>query len=275
MTDDLLQIVEKRAAASLLHDETYTDENGVIRCAVCKEPRTAFIEALGKEMPVSCSCYERGEADRKRMELVAYVTQKAEEAKHLYDNSYNQFTFSADDRPETEASKMSRSYVDHWEEMEKENFGLLFSGSVGRGKSFYASCIVNALRAHGVSTLILTTSRMINVMQSSRDPQSVIDKLNTFRLVALDDLGAERDTDYAVEQIENFVNDRILSNKPLIVTTNMTGKELSNPPDLRYARIFDRVMVMCPQPIVLTGESRRAEQRKDRAGRIKKILCVR
>lgn len=76
------------------------------------------------------------------------------------------------------------------------------------------------------------------------------------------------------EQRGNFINDRILANRPLLVTTNLTGKELTAPPDMRYARIFDRILVMCPRPVILTGQSRRVDQRQERAAEMKRILGV-
>ena len=266
----LLDMVERRAD-SLNHSDTYTDGNGIVRCAVCHEPRMTFIECLGREMPVSCSCSKQREAERERRERIDRAKRKAEGCV-LYNPAYDAFTFSRDDSPESTASKLCRAYIEHWEEMRQNNFGLIFSGYLGTGKSFYAACVVNALRARGVSTLIVTSSRLISVLRASRDPLSVLDELNSFQLVALDDLGAERDTDFAVEQLESFINDRILINRPLLVTTNLTGKALNEPPDMRYARIFDRILVMCPRPIILTGQSRRVDQRQARAAEMKSIL---
>ena len=270
---ELLEMVERRAADSLCHSDTYTDENGVLRCSVCREPRRAFIEAIGREMPVACSCFDREAAEQKRQDRIAAARQKAETC-ILYDGSYNSFTFAGDNSPESAASIQCRAYVERWADMERKNFGLILSGTLGTGKSYYAAAVVNALRAQGVTALIVTTSRLINALRASRDPLGVTDELNSFQLVALDDLGAERDTDFAVEQIENFINDRILINRPLIVTTNLTGKELNAPPDLRYARIFDRVLTMCPRPVILTGQSRRVDQRQERAAEMKRIMGV-
>lgn len=270
---ELLGMVERRAADSLNHSDTYTDENGVVRCSVCHEPRMAFIESIGRVMPVSCSCYERATAERKLRERIAQATQKAESC-ILYDASYNSFTFAGDNSPDSTASRQCRAYVEHWKDMERENLGLILSGTLGTGKSYYAAAVVNALRAQGVSALIVTTSRLINALRASRDPLGVTDELNSFQFVALDDMGAERNTDYATEQLETFVNDRILAKRPLIVTTNLTGKDLNTPPDMRYARLFDRVLKMCPRPVILTGQSRRVDQRKERAEIMKSILGI-
>lgn len=93
-------------------------------------------------------------------------------------------------------------------------------------------------------------------------------------MVALDDLGAERDTEYAVEQLESFVNGRDLSGKPLIVTTNLLRKDMDNPTNVAYARVFDRVKKQCCRTIVLTGPSKRVDQARKRAELCKKILGI-
>ena len=75
-------------------------------------------------------------------------------------------------------------------------------------------------------------------------------------LLILDDLGAERSTDYALEQVYNIVDSRYRAGLPVIYTTNLTLEELKNPADMRYARIYDRVLEKC-FPVEFRGVSRR------------------
>ena len=93
-----------------------------------------------------------------------------------------------------------------------------------------------------------------------------------FVIYPLDDLGAERDTDFALEVLESFVDARCLVSRPLLVTTNLSGKQLRNPADLRYARLFDRVLALCPYPVLLTGASRRVKQEEARRNRLRELL---
>ena len=41
--------------------------------------------------------------------------------------------------------EQARRYVEHWDEMRKQNLGLLLWGKPGSGKTFAAGCIANAL----------------------------------------------------------------------------------------------------------------------------------
>ena len=67
----------------------------------------------------------------------------------------------------------------------------------------------------------------------------------------------ERDSTYAAEQIFNIIDSRSRSGLPLIVTTNMALEELEQPPTMQFARIYDRLLELCPIRIKLTRESRR------------------
>ena len=83
--------------------------------------------------------------------------------------------------------------------------------------------------------------------------------LNAYDLLILDDLGAERGTEYALEQVFAVIDARYRSRKPLIVTTNLTLDALKHPDDLAHARIYDRISEICA-PILFGGENLRVEK---------------
>ena len=61
-------------------------------------------------------------------------------------------------------------------------------------------------------------------------------------LLIIDDLGAERGTDFALERVHSLVDTRISANKPMIVTTNIDITDMGNCADLKKKRTFDRIM---------------------------------
>lgn len=108
--------------------------------------------------------------------------------------------------------------------------------------------------------------RLLNLLQNSKDRQGLLDRLSTYKLLVIDDLGVERDTGYAAEQIFAVIDARCRSNFPTIVTTNLTPQEMDAPETMQYKRIFDRVTEMCPVSLLVDGESRRiqnAQRRKE------------
>ena len=80
-----------------------------------------------------------------------------------------------------------------------------------------------------------------------------------YDLLILDDLGAERGTEYALEQVFAVIDARYRSRKPLIVTTKLTLDALKHPDDLAHARIYDRILEICA-PILFGGENLRVEK---------------
>ena len=63
------------------------------------------------------------------------------------------------------------------------------------------------------------------------DRNQFINSLNRYSLLIIDDLGIERNSDFALEQVFNVIDSRYRSKKPLIITTNLTLSELNNAAD--------------------------------------------
>ena len=93
--------------------------------------------------------------------------------------------------------------------------------------------------------------------------QEYIDSLNEFHLLVIDDLGAERKSDsgYMQEIMYDIIDSRYLAGLPMIITTNLTADELKFPQDIRYQRIYDRILERC-HPVEVSGVSRRRQNLK-------------
>lgn len=254
------------------------NQDGLLHCGKCRTAKQTYVELPlpegGKRRMIrSCLCrceQEAQERERTRLEgerfQAALQQMRAED--HFTDPTFLGLTFDRDDGERPALSALCRRYIAHWERMRTENLGLLFYGPVGTGKSFYACCIANELARCGFTTTVTNLPRLLNLLQSTREKQTLIDRLQRYQLLVLDDLGVERDSSYAAEQVFNIIDTRSRSGLPLIVTTNLTLEELRNPGSMQYARIYDRVLDMCPVHQLMAGESRRikhAEQRNQLA----------
>ena len=85
-----------------------------------------------------------------------------------------------------------------------------------------------------------------------------IASFDEYDLLIIDDLGVERSTEYAMEQMFFVIDSRYRSRRPMIITTNLKLSELKNPPDLAHARIYDRILERCA-PILFDGKNFREE----------------
>ena len=161
------------------------------------------------------------------------------------DLTMQEWTFAHDNGKCPQMSK-AHLYVEHWEQMRENNYGLLLWGKVGTGKSYFAGCIANALMEQEISVRMTNFSAILNDLTASFEGRNeYIERLCRFPLLILDDFGMERGTEYGLEQVYNVIDSRYRSRKPLIVTTNLSLTELQNPQDTAHARIYDRVLEMC------------------------------
>ena len=149
---------------------------------------------------------------------------------------------------------------------------MLLYGTVGTGKSFLACAIVNALLERRVPATVTNFPRLLNLLQSISDRQGIIDHLQHYELLVIDDLGVERDSTYAAEQVFGVIDARARAELPLIITTNMTLDELKKPPSMQYARIYDRVLEMCPVRLKMVGPSRRAGNAEVRQAKARELF---
>lgn len=180
------------------------------------------------------------------------------------------WTFENDNGRNTLISK-AKTYADKWPDMLSNNIGLLLWGEVGTGKTYFAACIANALVENCVSVKMTNFSTILNDLFYENDKNQYIDRLNNHNLLIIDDLGIERDTEYALEQVYNIIDARYKSNKPLIVTTNLTITEIKNPVDTAHKRIYDRVLEMCV-PVKFDGENFRQQKATGKMEAIKAIF---
>ena len=259
----------------------YTGDDGLLYCGKChtpKQTRLSFNPLTGERtetiVRASCQCQQEAdeEAERKamRVQFRFDMARRYEDGLSCPDGL--RFTFAQDDRQQPKVSDACQRYVECWDEMKANNIGVLFYGSVGTGKSFLASCIGNGLLERQVPVAAANFPRLLNLLQGTYEKQALLDRLSIYKLLIVDDLGVERDSAYAEEQIFNIIDARSSSELPVIVTTNLTLEELEHPTSMQYARIYDRVLEMCPIRLKLAGESRRKSNASEREQLARKLL---
>lgn len=167
---------------------------------------------------------------------------------------------------------IAKRYVENFSEMYEKNQGMLFWGDVGTGKSYTAAAIANELMERLQPVIMTSFVKLLQDMQGfDGDDGKYILRLNQAKLLIIDDLGAERGTDYALEKVYDIIDSRYRSRKPAIFTTNLTMRQMKECADIRYNRIYDRVFEMC-YPVKFDGLSWRKREAAGRYASMKKIL---
>ena len=272
-TDEFTNQFENR---ELQPDEYLNESDHLIYCTKCHTPRQGRYTLQGRVFmpPIRCKCqqeiYDQEEARRKLSERQAEI--KRMKASGLQDKSLYDYTFEKDAGINPEMH-LAHKYVENWDDMKARSSGLLLWGDVGTGKSFFAGCIANALLEKGVPVLMTNFSRILNTLSGMHfeDRNQFIDSLNRYSLLIIDDLGIERNSEFALEQVFNVIDSRYRSKKPLIVTTNLTLEELNKPTDMAHSRIYNRILERCA-PIRINNRNIRKDNTSANLQESKKIL---
>ena len=237
------------------------DDDGMLMCGKCGEPRQGMVTVSAPmegnpenkmtfKATRSCKCdrdkeaaEKQAEQNKKDMERVARLKKASLMDEKLREASFDSFQVT---KYNARNLKLCRRYAEAFDEMVSKNQGLIFWGSVGTGKSFAAACIANHLLNRGVPVMMTSLVKLLELIQGGEEKESdIIARMNSAKLVIFDDLGAERNTDYALEKIYNIIDSRYRRKLPMLLTTNLTIDEMKDEEDRRYSRIYDRIFETC------------------------------
>jgi DNA replication protein DnaC len=132
-----------------------------------------------------------------------------------------------------------RRYVRNIDENLGDGRGLWFHGDVGTGKTSLAMLVSKAAHDAGHGIAVYSVPSLLAEIQgtyeesSSRSYLSLFNQLCRVDLLQLDDLGAERRTEWVLEQLYSIVNERWQNGRAMIVTTNA--------PDLNRENVVEKV----------------------------------
>ena len=154
-----------------------------------------------------------------------------------------------------------REYVDGLEENLAAGRGLWLMGDVGTGKTSLAMLVSKSAIERGRSVAIYSLPRLLGRIRKTYDAETgeqsyddFIDRLTTVDLLHVDDLGAEKSSDWVLEQLYAIVDSRYEQERPMVVTTNL------DEPALREqigARTVSRLVEICGDPLPLFGDDLR------------------
>jgi DNA replication protein DnaC len=141
--------------------------------------------------------------------------------------------------------------------------GLLFTGTVGVGKTHLAAAILRGLIEKGVPCLFYEFGALLKEIQDAYNPVSQTSELKVLapvyeaEVLVLDELGASKPTDWVRDTMTQIIGTRYNNNKLTIFTTNY--------PDVRRTaaeetledrigtRLRSRLYEMC-KTVIIEGE---------------------
>jgi DNA replication protein DnaC len=183
-------------------------------CLLCDDTGWKPIEVNGTRRVVRCDCWrERTIGDRLSKALIPTRYKNCTlESLRPYNESLRQGVVRA------------RRFIDEYPVVER---GLLLLGLAGVGKTHIAvGTLKEIVRKTGATAIFYDTRDLLRTIRGTYDPVARASEVSILRpvmdaeLLVLDDLGAERPTDWVEETMNLIVNTRYNERRATIFTSN-------------------------------------------------------
>ena len=108
---------------------------------------------------------------------------------------------------------------------------LLFSGDTGLGKTFLSACIARTVADRGYSVVYESAGHLFSKLERAKfsgdeNAREEVRKYNDCDLLIVDDLGTEMPSQFVTAALYALINDRLLSGKATIISTNLNSDDL-------------------------------------------------
>lgn len=220
-------------------------------CPHCEQlvPKKIF-NVLGviKTIQPYCRCevlaYERG-----ALEAVELKQKREIESKFAISNLGERFADSTFEKftplPGTEKTlEFCKSYANTFPAYGAE--ALLIWGEYGNGKSHLAAAVAHTVKDKGRTVVFQTMPELLerirqtfNDRNNKETERDIMRALHDCELLVLDDVGAEKLSDWVQDVLFRIVDGRYRQKKPIMYTTNLKPNDLK---DRVGPRIYDRMM---------------------------------
>jgi DNA replication protein DnaC len=153
-----------------------------------------------------------------------------------------------------------KKFVDDLDVRLQEGRGLWLFGATGTGKTTLAMLISKAALEAGKTVAIYSLPKLLARIRRTYDSEpggdsylSFFERLTSVDLLHIDDLGAEKRSDWVLEQLYALVNERYEAQRSILITTNLPHPELE---EQIGPRTVSRLSQICDE-VEVRGEDRR------------------
>lgn len=205
-------------------------------CPLCGGTGWKAVDVDGVSRVTRCDCWRR--------ELGVRLWTQAKVGKRYEHCDFENFISYPNERLLAAVAR-ARKFADAFPVVDR---GLFFVGPPGIGKSHLAVAVLKAvIRSCGARALFYDVRELLRLIRSTYDPVArtaeveVLQPVIDADLLVLDDLGAEKTSEWVEETLNLIVNNRYCEKRPTVFTSNYEEKEDPTDPDSLFVRVGYRI----------------------------------
>lgn len=217
--------------------------NQIYTCPLCKD--TGFVDG------VKCDCFKAIASRLAHTRQGTYLMADEDadfkdfRADYYSPDDYDSDTEASSRENALAAFALLKAMADDYDSCSR-NFVIY--GGVGVGKTFLTSALANSLIKSGHSVVFLTAYRFFSIFEKNTFRRGDADETEKIPevepifdcdLLVLDDMGTEIANTFTNSKLFDCLNERILSNKPTIISSNLSPAHIK----ANYSdRVFSRLI---------------------------------
>ncbi len=266
MEKDLIALLLKRSAqpenaalqrqydALAAHRAEYLKAAGIAESQLSPTYDCPRCEDTGYVDGKLCNCVHNAAHDRMLQQLCRDLP--------IRDFTFEAFSLDYYDRPEDKAKMAEnlgfcRRYA---EAFSPASPSLYILGETGLGKTHLTFAMARQIVAAGYEVIYASAQTMITELEHEHFGQADLHAQDLYlnaELLILDDLGTEYLSQVAQSELYHVVDNRLLANRPTVINSNLTPKEL----EARYGERLASRILGCYTTLRFIGKDIRIQKR--------------
>ena len=240
LKDKIAELSQEKEALLLTHGFPKDYLTPDYQCPICKD--TGYV---GRE---KCQCFKQAIVDLlySQSNIKTAISQENFEtfSYDYYDKNYIEETTGLS--PYDNIRKVVKECIEFIKNFDDSYENILFYGNTGVGKTFLSNCIAKELLNTSHTVIYLTSFQLFDILEKNKfrkgeDDYETGEQFNGILncdLLIIDDLGTELNNAFISSQLYLCINERYLSKKSTIISTNLSLDELNR---MYSERIFSRI----------------------------------
>ena len=180
-----------------------------------------------------CKCFEQRLIDKAYQQSnLHHLLQKENFDTFRIDYYSNKKLKENELSPRENMQEILLSCINYAKDFKKYKKNLFFYGSPGLGKTFLSHAIAKDLLEQGNIVLYQTASDLIDFIRNNKfdlnqkEGNPMLERILLSDLLIIDDLGTEHLTEFSKMELFNIINKRLLTEKKMVISTNLSLREL-------------------------------------------------